>query len=103
MRHDPMEAQMAQVEDLVCGMMIDSTFAAASSRWQGKTYYFCSIACKETFDADPAEYAGGREREPIDGVEPPYTKTGPIVAPKFGSAGSGGAEYEPGPDQRSRR
>ncbi|HEV8150538.1 MAG TPA: heavy metal-binding domain-containing protein [Gemmatimonadales bacterium] len=30
--------------------------------------------------------------------EPPYTKSGGIVAPKFGSAGSGGAEYEPGPE-----
>jgi hypothetical protein len=29
---------------------------------------------------------------------PPRTKTGPIVAPKFGSAGSGGAELEPGPE-----
>lgn len=30
---------------------------------------------------------------------PPRTKTGPIVAPKFGSAGSGGAEFEPGPER----
>ena len=28
---------------------------------------------------------------------PPRTKTGPFAAPKFGSAGSGGAELEPGP------
>lgn len=26
--------------------------------------------------------------------EPPYTKWGALVAPKFGAAGSGGAEYE---------
>ena len=30
---------------------------------------------------------------------PPRTKTGGFVAPKFGSAGSGGAELEPGPER----
>lgn len=37
-----------------------------------------------------------------EGIEPapnpPNTTTGPITAPKFGSAGSGGAELEPGPE-----
>jgi YHS domain-containing protein len=94
---------MAQVEDPVCGMMIESKDAAASSRWDGTTYYFCSTACKEAFDSDPEEYASGRKREPMEQSEPPYTQTGPIVAPKFGSAGSGGAEYEPGPDKRRGR
>lgn len=28
-------------------------------------------------------------------AEPPRTTTGPITSPKFGSAGSGGAELEP--------
>ena len=28
---------------------------------------------------------------------PPHTTDGKITAPKFGSAGSGGAELEPGP------
>ena len=30
-------------------------------------------------------------------ANPPRTTTGPITSPKFGSAGSGGAELEPGP------
>ncbi len=30
-------------------------------------------------------------------VNPPRTTTGPMTSPKFGSAGSGGAELEPGP------
>jgi hypothetical protein len=30
-------------------------------------------------------------------TEPPRTTTGPVTAPKFGSAGSGGAELEPPP------
>jgi hypothetical protein len=40
------------------------------------------------------EHEREHEREPIR-TEPPNTKTGPFVAPKFGSAGSGGAELEP--------
>lgn len=45
--------------------------------------------------SDGAEGAD-REHEgaPIR-TEPPNTKTGPFVAPKFGSSGSGGAELEP--------
>jgi hypothetical protein len=30
---------------------------------------------------------------------PPRTTTGKVTAPKFGSAGSGGAELEPGPER----
>ncbi|HEV2643272.1 MAG TPA: hypothetical protein VGT98_11215 [Candidatus Elarobacter sp.] len=30
---------------------------------------------------------------------PPRTTTGRFTAPKFGSAGSGGAEFEPGPER----
>jgi hypothetical protein len=30
---------------------------------------------------------------------PPRTTTGKVTAPKFGSAGSGGAELEPGPEK----
>jgi hypothetical protein len=37
-----------------------------------------------------------RDRGPDD-VNPPRTTTGHITSPKFGSAGSGGAELEPGP------
>jgi hypothetical protein len=32
-----------------------------------------------------------------DAPNPPRTTTGKMTAPKFGSAGSGGAELEPGP------
>jgi hypothetical protein len=49
-------------------------------------------------DLKPAE--GGVSAE--EQHEPPYTKSGGIVAPKFGSAGSGGAEHEPGPERHDR-
>lgn len=44
-------------KDVVCGMQVDPAKAAGSSQYNGKTYYFCAIACKKKFDADPAKYA----------------------------------------------
>jgi YHS domain-containing protein len=90
---------MAQVEDPVCGMMIEPNDAAGSSAWAGKTYYFCSTECKEKFDADPEDYASGRRRDTMDDGSQ-FKKMGSTPTPKFGSAGSGGAEFERGPDQR---
>ena len=34
-----------------------------------------------------------------DAKNPPRTTTGKLTSPKFGSAGSGGAELEPGPEK----
>lgn len=47
---------MAMVTDPVCGMRIDSDDAAATAGYEGKTYYFCSQACRDAFVADPAAY-----------------------------------------------
>ena len=44
--------------DVVCGMQVDPAKAAGKSEYNGKTYYFCSPACKRKFDANPAQYAG---------------------------------------------
>ena len=49
--------------------------------------------------ADEKSRIKDREKAPRPGQEPPRTRTGPIVAPKFGSAGSGGAELDPGPER----
>ena len=44
-----------------------------------------------------------RDGEPaLERHEPPRTTTGPITAPKFGSAGSGGLEYERLPERHDR-
>lgn len=43
-------------KDVVCGMQVDPTKAAGSSEYDGKTYYFCSKACKIKFDANPTQY-----------------------------------------------
>jgi YHS domain-containing protein len=47
-----------RVTDPVCGMQIDSATAAGSSEYKGQRYFFCSTACKTSFDSDPAKYAG---------------------------------------------
>lgn len=100
---------MSETRDPVCGMMVSKDTAAGQSVYQDATYYFCSSGCKQQFDAEPGKFvgeAGGGSRAGADTElerhEPPYTKSGGIVAPKFGSAGSGGAEYERLPEKHDR-
>jgi Cu+-exporting ATPase len=51
---------LAQTEeklvDPVCGMTVTKEGAAGSTTYQGKTYYFCSKACKYNFTKDPQKY-----------------------------------------------
>ena len=42
--------------DPVCGMQVEATKAPASATYQGKSYYFCSRGCQQTFSAEPATY-----------------------------------------------
>jgi YHS domain-containing protein len=37
--------------DPICGMAVDARQAAGSSERDGKTFYFCSTACKSRFDS----------------------------------------------------
>ena len=43
-------------KDVVCGMDVDEKTAAATSEYQGKTYYFCAPGCKNAFEAEPEKY-----------------------------------------------
>ena len=43
--------------DPVCGMEVDLKTARQTSEYEGQTYYFCSPGCKQTFDANPQQYA----------------------------------------------
>jgi Cu+-exporting ATPase len=43
--------------DPVCDMEVDPK-TAPKSEYQGQTYYFCSLECKQAFDANPTEYVG---------------------------------------------
>jgi len=42
--------------DPVCKMEIDEKSAKAKSDYKGKTYYFCALVCKQTFDKNPDKY-----------------------------------------------
>lgn len=42
--------------DPVCGMDVNEQQAAGRSDYQGRSYYFCSEACKERFDQNPQQY-----------------------------------------------
>jgi YHS domain-containing protein len=42
--------------DPVCGMTVTKEGAAGSATYQGKTYYFCSKVCKDSFTKDPQRY-----------------------------------------------
>jgi Cu+-exporting ATPase len=42
--------------DPVCGMEVEPERAAATSEYQGTTYYFCAPGCKAAFDRDPERF-----------------------------------------------
>jgi len=101
---------MARQRDPVCGMMVESARTFGPVTYSERTYYFCSDECMERFNAGPERYTRERSspvassREPGSeekNPEPPFTTDG-ITAPKFGSAGSGGLEYEPPPSKPRR-
>jgi PKD repeat protein len=46
----------ATVVDVVCKMKIDKRTTKFTSKYKGKTYYFCMAGCKEKFVAHPEKY-----------------------------------------------
>jgi P-type Cu+ transporter len=84
---------MSQVKDPVCGMTIESATAAGGRVvYESEEVFFCSDRCRRAFEAELDRFVPERH-------EPPYTVKGKLAAPKFGSAGSGGLEYELGPER----
>jgi YHS domain-containing protein len=49
-------AVKTSVKDPVYGMETEKASAAGQTDHKGHTYYFCGIACKEKFDANPEKY-----------------------------------------------
>jgi Cu+-exporting ATPase len=47
--------------DHVCKMDVDEGSAAATTEYEGDTYYFCSVKCKEKFESDPERYVSRTE------------------------------------------
>ncbi len=66
------------VKDPVCGLEIEEKDAFASRESMGQTFYFCSQACVDKFDANPHAYMHHNEKP----LASPVT-TG--VNPKLGS------------------
>jgi YHS domain-containing protein len=44
------------LKDPVCGVEVTYETAQARSEYDGQTYYFHSLECKEAFDKDPEKY-----------------------------------------------
>ncbi|HEY7342708.1 MAG TPA: YHS domain-containing protein [Ktedonobacterales bacterium] len=59
--HNTGDGQATLATDPVCGMEVDLATAAATSEYQGKTYYFCAVGCKNRFDKDPQSYIDAQE------------------------------------------
>lgn len=98
---------MARVTDPVCGMTIDSESAAAKSKdANGRDVYFCSVECQRQFEAHPERYdervASGDVTADSSRPAAHPAGDGGIPTPRFGSAGSGGAEYEKLPGEPDR-
>jgi Cu+-exporting ATPase len=49
-------AETDEQVDPVCGMTVTKASAAGSYEYKGKTYYFCSKACKDGFVRNPGKY-----------------------------------------------
>jgi Cu+-exporting ATPase len=49
------------LKDPVCGMEVTYETAQARSEYNGQTYYFCSLGCKEDFDREPERYVAQDE------------------------------------------
>jgi YHS domain-containing protein len=47
-----------EARDPVCGKTVQPS-TAKSSLFEGHAYYFCSQACRDTFEASPANFAHG--------------------------------------------
>ena len=51
-----MERQPSSMRDPVCGMEINPQNAAATTGYQGQTFYFCRVECQEQFEQSPERY-----------------------------------------------
>lgn len=53
-----MQSSRSSIKDPMCGMAVDAVDSINVDR-NGKTYYFCSLPCREKFLAEtPTESAG---------------------------------------------
>jgi YHS domain-containing protein len=72
---------MSQAKDPVCGRVVEISAAAGRMTYESQEVYFCSDECRRAFEGNPKGF----------------------VAPKFGSAASGGLEYEATPERHGEK
>lgn len=48
--------------DPVCGMEVDAHAPAATTEYQGTTFYFCSAHCQSVFDRTPDVHLPAKRR-----------------------------------------
>ncbi|MCO6512025.1 MAG: heavy metal translocating P-type ATPase [Aridibacter famidurans] len=84
--------------DPVCGMFVTPESAAAKFEYEGETYYFCAVGCKQRFETDPEKFLdpgsepdtsameGGDEAEYTCPMHPEVVQVGPGSCPKCGMA-----------------
>lgn len=53
---DPATSEGPTARDPVCGMVIPIAQAAGTSRYAGRTVYFCALGCKQRFDRAPEQF-----------------------------------------------
>ena len=95
---------MANAIDPVCGMTVDTQNAAARSKdASGNTVYFCSVECQRTYEANPEQYERVAATDVVRDADDLRKREPTSTAPKFGSAGSGGAEFERLPEPHDRQ
>ncbi|HEV7591038.1 MAG TPA: hypothetical protein VGO40_23210 [Longimicrobium sp.] len=95
---------MSNERDPVTGVEVDKVTAIRVDHGD-HVHYFVSEETRAEFLADPSRYHDAHSRRRAEGVpsnwpdeNPPITRDEHgFVAPKFGAAGSGGAEFEPLP------
>lgn len=57
------EEVKVMASDPVCKMEVDENKAAATYEYQGKTYYFCAVGCKEKFSEEPEKFLKEEEKK----------------------------------------
>lgn len=104
-RRKPVEPEVHT--DPVCKMLVIPESAAGQYEYQGKTYYFCAIGCREKFAADPGRFLTGEspshgyhsddshneqrstnndQQEYTCPMDPEIVQIGPGICPKCGMA-----------------
>ncbi|MBI2985881.1 MAG: heavy metal translocating P-type ATPase [Deltaproteobacteria bacterium] len=79
--------------DPVCQMTVEPETAAASTEYQGKTYYFCAVSCHGRFVREPEKFLDGKGSPPAQigdiytcPMDPEIRQAEPGPCPKCGMA-----------------